>query len=401
MKDHGQIWQRSGRVGAIVLLIMAVCAPLLYAGDEAPPVNGKNSSIQLSGVAWVAYRYKVADDPIYEAPGSLLGAAPKASPHEAAGRDLKSASSFDLDRVYVTGDYNYNPRYTWETVLEGSNQGGTLSLFVKKAFLLVKQPFDIKGSMIRAGQFGHPLVEQEVDAWGYRSVSRTAIDRYLGVSSVWAGVEGDIQFLHGALDADGMVANAKAYNAPDDTLSTVSSKYKNFMGKLTVTPLPDDPQLKGARLVLYAQYTGKDAPPASAKNHWTFTGPSAKNNHTLWFGGFPYWKTDRFTVGAEFLTRDDVTLAQAIKSRYIGGFGSVALTKTDRVFARIDLYDPNIDANVKNDSYTVVMLGGSHQLVKGVRTILDAEYDHFEAKAPDGSNSKPDLTVTARAELSL
>jgi hypothetical protein len=380
------------RAVAAAAVLASFLVPLRVAAqEEKPAATGRNAKVQLFGVGWVTYRYKLAEEPARTAPFSSVGVT-----GESFGKD---SNSFDLDRVYVGAEYAFSDRYSWQTILEASNPGGKLDLFLKRAFLRIKAPFGLTGTAVRMGQIGHVFIGNVEDVWGYRIVSKVPVDRYLGISTTWAGLGVEGQVLHGYLDFDAAVANERAYNQPGPVVNNVATpnrdKYKSVMGRLTFTPMPSDDLLKGLKVSVFGQFGAKVPGTASIK-------PDASKNNTRWYGVFPYFKAARYAAGLEYTVKFDRSGTvdgsyRDVGSVYAGGFAEADVTTRDRVFLRLDHYDP--DHHVDDNAMLILMGGFSHSYMKGVRSLVDVEYDKYQE--PANTSFDPDVTVSGRLEVTL
>ncbi len=388
------------RMAAGLAVLAAVAAIAALAGhsaaSEPPAVTGKNNDLQISGTAWFTWRYKLAEEPALESGGSGLGR---------SGESFQDTHSFDMDRLYLTLDYLLTDRYTWNTVIEASNQGGNLNILLKRAGLRIKEPFGLGGTSMQFGQIGHPMTGHVEGLWGYRVVSRTPVDRYMGISTTWLGVSGAGSLLDKHLEVEGMLANPKAFNQTDanddgDAIP-VRSKYVSLMARTTVTPLPSDEVLKGLALTVFGQYAPNDVASGQPAD--------AGRNNTTWLGFFPHYSGNSFRIGLECYRRwheaasdSASTSSSTAITTYAGGFGSLSITEKARVFARLDWVDPGRSGPgaVNPDPYLVLMAGASRQYNKAVRGILDVEYVRFED--PDhGPSLDSDVIVSARIDVAL
>lgn len=415
---------RSLLVAACAVMVAALVAGPARAGDDdKPTVSGKNSKIQLSGTGWFVYRYLLADEINATAPKGFLSV---------TGVDRQDANSFDLDRVQVTGDYFFNDRISWRTVLEGENLGGAYRLYVKNGYVRVKDPWGLKDTGFKFGLYGHAMTGTIDDLWGYRVISENSINRYLGVSSAYAGASLDARLADGLIDLDLGVANEYGYSkAAADGPNR--SKYKSFMGRVILTPPTDDPLLKSFHLALWGQMNGKSPTMPSASDLATYVRAdslprSSSDNQNVWFEVFPYFKNDKLAVGFEYVmqTNKYTRLARAagsriesmeLKSSYLGGVVTYQVTPKVGCFARVDLYDPDTDndaswsgteeapTGIKGLAVTSILAGLSHNYAKGVRSIIDVEYSMFEEPVHKTTKAElsldPDITVTARMEFKL
>jgi hypothetical protein len=151
------------------------------------------------------------------------------------------------------------------------------------------------------------------------------------------------------------------------------------------------------RLVAFAQTNSENSP-----SDFTL---SAADNRNVWFDVMPCLVTERVSVGLELAQKrdktpkleDGETVVERKVSQYVGGFASAELIERLRIFGRVDRYDPNTD--VDDDGFVNLIAGIAHTHVKGVRGILDLEYTKYEE--PEGADFDPDMTVSARIEVTL
>jgi hypothetical protein len=418
-------------VTLIVVALIGVAQSALAGDEEKPAVNGKNSKIQLSGVGWVVYRYLLADETNASAPKGFLSK---------DGADRQDANSFDLDRVQVTGDYMFNDRITWRTILEGDNLGGAFRLYVKNGYLRVKDPWGLPNTSFKFGLYAHGMTGTIDDLWGYRLVSENSINRYLGVSSAYTGVGMDTKLAKGVVDLDLGIANELGYGVAGADGKANRSKYKTFMGRVILTPPGEDPLLKSFHLALWGQRNGKNPVSQADANYVAadLLPKNASDNRNLWFEVFPYFKKDKLAAGFEYGlawngstrqlkaakastggagTTAAVIERMDVRSRYVGGVITYQILPKLGCFGRLDLYDPDIDSDaswagtvrapkeLRNLMTTTVIAGISHSYATGVRSIIDVEYSTFEKPKNTTSGAElsldPDITISARMELKL
>jgi hypothetical protein len=373
-------------LGALFCVALAPAIPARAADEEKPAATGKNAKLMVSGVGWVTYRYQLSYADL---------AKTHYIPVSVAGKDR---NSFDIDRVYLTADYTFNDRYSWQTVVEMNNLAGASEIFLKRAYLKIRQPFGLGGTALNFGQIPHVFTPLAEDVWGYRIVARVPLDRYLGVSTTWVGAGCEGKVVGGVLDFNASVTNENAYN------KLSSTKYKSLQAMFMLTPAPNGGGLKGLHVAFFAQANPKMPPGTQAA-------ADASRNQNIWWGVLPHFRSERFTIGAEYDQKQNKTAgASTVTSRYLGGYGWVDLSSAlpqTKLFARFDRYDPNTDSQFPDDGSISFMGGFSHSYTKGVRSLLDLEYTQFDKKAtkvpplefPSGQDK--DVTLSARMEISL
>lgn len=389
---------RLGRMFALAAVVAFTAGGSNVRADEEPSVTGKLAKLKLSGVGWATYRYQLSDRTDRDAyGGSKPGTDDYVSRQPLNGKDM---NQFDVDRVYLTADYALDERFDWQTQVEMNNLGGKLDLWMKRAYVKVKNPLGLDHTHARMGQIGHVFTSEQEQAWGFRSVSAIPADRYLGVSTTWLGLGFGGAVGDGLLDYDLAVTNEKSHRRINE------SKYKTFMGRVTIAPLAgSEGAARGIRFVAFAQWNTEN-PPAG------FT-PGAADNQNLWFDIAPCYLSERITAGLEFAQKRDKTprlesgggppekIVETKTSQVISGFARADLTERLRGFARFDLVDPNTDAD--DDGFTNLIAGLARSYVKGVRSIVDVEYTDYEARRSEDPDAQDDadLTVSARIEVSL
>lgn len=357
----------SAWLGVVFLL---AAGPISAFADEQP-VAGANSKITLSGVGWARYYYNLED-------------APK-------DNQLRDLNSFDVDRVYVTGAYQIDEKYKWTTTLEARNRAGALDIFLKKAYLSVKEPLHLDHTNLSFGQMDHVMVPYEEKVWGHRAVSQVPIDSYFGISSALVGVGMDGMVADGKLDWAASISNARPYD------KEIKVKYKTAAARATLAPFSSE-RGQHAKLAAFAQFDNDEAPTADNFNFsWTV---------------LPYYKTDRFTAAFEYSSRADrkhgtgagrvegtqheedrITVTSTVLSAFVTGMVSERVG----LYGRLDIYDP--DGDTDDDGSTRIIGGVSHRCAKGLRGLFDVDYTQYEE--PSGVDLDAQITLSARAEASF
>jgi len=381
----------AGALAGLAAALSPVCA-------EEPAAVGKNAKVQISGVGWITYRYLLADEPARVSPAADM---------ESTGRDAQDMNRFDVDRVYVTADYKMDERFSWQTVIEGRNLGGTASsrnLFLKRALVRVAEPFGLENTWVHMGIIPHVMTPVHERAWGMRIVSEVPIDRYLGVSTTWLGL-GFGGTAGGMLDYEFALTNERPYNSDN------VSKYKNLMARAVLSPFTGDETLKGLKLGLWAQGNSNlpEQPDTSGAIPNLRPAPSAGDNLNLWYGAFPHFVGDRYVIGLSFDQKsDDYPVivdgqldTDTRTAQVISAFVEVDPTAKLRLFGRIDRSDPNTD--IDDNGLMNVNVGAAYRYLKAVRSIVDVEYTTYDEPETAGGSVEldADVTLSARLEISL
>ncbi len=216
---------------------------LLFAGavEAGDPVEGKNNPVNFSGKLWARYSYL------------LEGTSADSTKSE-------DDNAFLLDRVYLTFSSKLGERFTGRARVEMKNLNtGNSTIFVKTADITVHEPFGIKKTSLRFGQTVGSIAPFLEKPWGYRVVSKTTIDRYLGVSTTYLGAGVNSRWLDGILATDLLVANRASFS--QDMTEDADSKYKTISGRAYLQPIQEGP----AKGLGFGGY-GRFAPQMSASS---------------------------------------------------------------------------------------------------------------------------------------
>lgn len=361
----------TGVVGIAAMAGILIANPASAQEAAASKGAADEPQFDIGMTLWTVYRYPLAS-------------------FDASDEDR---SSFDIDRLYISPEYTLDPRYSVKATLEASNDAGTLSFKMKRAYLVIDEPFSLKDHHAKIGQTDHVFVSHAEKAWGLRCVSKIPVDQYLGIGSTWTGVLFGGKTASGILSYDAQVANRLPYDKP------AQEKYKSFHGRVTVTPAPSSPAWKGLKVMGFAMVNTDQAP--------------AGDHMNLWYTVNPSYQRDGLAVSAELSARRDRTVVAresgdevvTATARVLSAFAVVAPRAGTQVFARIDAFDPDTsldedERNLSTAQRVVWMAGVAHVLTKGVRAIVDLQGQSFDT--PSGLESiDSSLTAAARVEVSI
>lgn len=357
---------RSTFMAAVGLSLVVTVQPVVA---EETPVSSPNTKLALSGVAFARYYYMLEDiDPT---------------------DGKKDMNSFDVDRVYLTGNYQVDERYKWTTTLEMRNTSGKLDLFLKKAYLTVTDPLHIQGTSLFFGQFDHPQTVYQEKVWAYRVVSQVPVDKYFALSSAQVGAGFEGVCAKGRLGWATAISNEKPYNKESD------DKYKTGQVRVVLTPRPEHETRKAMKLAAFYQISNDAAPTADNLNQVV--------------GVQPYFKNDRLTASVEFDLQIDKhppletapgfpgESRDETRARILSAYVTYKTGEKTAVFGRVDQYDRNTDLD--DDALTRVVAGVARTCAKGVRAVLDLDVTSPEEAT--GVDLDQDLTASARVEVTL
>jgi hypothetical protein len=241
-----------------------------------------------------------------------------------------------------------------------------VQLYVKKAYLQAKFS---DAAVLRAGSADMPWIPYVEDAYGYRWVEKTLIDRTgFGTSADWgAHVGGKAGMFNYAVSA----VNGNGYKHPD------RSKSLDFAARVGVMPV------KGLNVAL-GFYDGK-----LGKN--TFANANATPPVTVLTGkrmdALVAYSQDMFNVGAEFFSAKDWNTSTTDKGSGYSAFGSVKAGSSAAVFARYDNVKPH-KTSVPGLKDTYYNVGVSYEARKNVDLALAYKNEKMKNSGSEAKTSE-------------
>jgi hypothetical protein len=338
-------------------LACSICVSVT--GATAASMEGKNNPVTFSGVLWSRYSYILED----------------LSPADVA----KDDNGFEIDRVYLGFSARLGEKYTGRAIVElqNSNSGQDEMLtFLKKADVLIGEPFGLAGSEIRAGQTDGVVTGIQEKAWGYRVVQKVPTDLFLGVSTTYLGVGWLGTWADGVVETDLLVANRAGYNR--DAASNADPKYKTLGARAYVRPIRSG-GAKGLGAGGYVQIAPRRSP--------------SSDNQMLWFGGHAYFEGNRgdlpWTIGLQYDGRTTKVESADVTAAALSAIARVNVSGKIEIFARVDQVDFNTDAedvhlgedeapsSATAAAQTLFIAGVSHAYTNSLRSILDVSVRSF------------------------
>lgn len=377
------------RAAAALCLIIGLCLPgvIARAGES---VEGKNNRLSLEGTFWGRYSYLLED--LSEENASI------------------DRNGFAIDRVYLTMSSQLGEKHIGRIRLEAENQNdGASRVFLKTAEVVVSDPLGLKASKLRFGQTEGIASVWYEKPWGYRIVSRTVPDRYLGISTTYLCAGLTKSWLGGLVETDLVVANRAPFNqdvasgaanprvwATGGTVYSVATgtanpKHKIFGGRAYVTPFREGPA-KGFGVGGYAQIASGGPDDLELKS---------SEKRTLWFGAHAFYMSEKLNGGVQYDLRarktptfeiahvdgmpDTTMTLKEHSSDVISILGRFYVTDRIELFGRYDIVDYDTDAEglevaaraaerllaALRPSENVLMLGVSRACTKTLRGVLD------------------------------
>ena len=268
-----------------------------------------------------------------------------------------TGTGFDIKRFYLGVDHKFND--TWSinltTDFQYSSAIGATEIYIKKAYLEGKfsDAFDL-----RLGSTDLPWVPFAENAYGYRYIENTLIDRLkYGTSADW-GVHVSGSNDSGMFNYAAAMINGAGYKNPS------RSKNVDFEARIAFMPV------EGLTLAA-GGYTGK-----LGKETETLEMPHTAKR----FDALAAYATANFRIGAEWFSATDWNVAQVASDKADGYsvFGNVALGGNGiNLFARYDSarLSKDVDPSLENTYYN---FGVEFPIAKGLKIAPVYKYTRLE-----------------------
>jgi hypothetical protein len=268
-----------------------------------------------------------------------------------------SGTGFDIKRFYLGVDHKFNDTWSMNltTDFQYSSAIGATEVYLKKAYLEGKFS---DAFALRLGSTDLPWVPFAENAYGYRYIENTLIDRLkYGTSADWgvhaSGVSGSGMFNYAVA-----MINGAGYKNPS------RSKGVDFEGRIGFAPI------EGMTIGLGA-YSGK-----LGKETETVDVPHTANR----LDALVAYATPDFRIGAEYFSAKDWNVTQVAEDKADGYsvFGNVALGGNGvNLFARYDSANTSkdIDPSLKNTYYN---FGVEFPITKGLKVAPVYKYTRLE-----------------------
>jgi hypothetical protein len=295
-----------------------------------------------------------------------------------------NGTNFDIKRFYVSIDHQFNSIFSGNITTDfnyDSGPAGATQLYIKKAYLQGKfSPW----FTVRLGAADMPWIPFVEDAYGYRYVEFTLIDRTkFGTSSDWgAHILGSGPVGPATVGYQISIVNGMGYKKPGFIGGVNRSEGMDFEGRVNVG-------YKGVVAAVggYSGKLGQD-----------FDGVTTY--HTAHrFDALLYYSNTLFRIGGEYMWANaDVSASQitlpppgvADDSQGWEVFGNVNITPQIALFGRYDWVKPRHNTNpaLKNDYYNI---GISYEPVKIVDFALVYKHEAID----NGAFSSQNFATTA------
>ena len=260
-----------------------------------------------------------------------------------SGADEKR-NAFRIRRIYLTHDIQWDDSFSGRLRLEakdaGFGNGGTMDPFVKDAYLR----YQWNGRSIYAGQSPSPTWSVSEPVWGYRAVEKMSMDlNKIGSSrdngiALKTGVGG-----RGKVNLHLMVGNGNSTKSEKDN-------DKKLYGLVHLKPAGD---------MVATVYVDWQSQPRD-QDQTTFAVLVGTKSEDL------HGAIEVFTQ-----TRKNAAAGTDVTSQGVSVFGAKRLRERTKAFARVDLSDPNNDAD--DDGNVLLVAGLDWMPTKGIHIMPNAQ----------------------------
>lgn len=337
------------------LLLTCVCFIVLALRTMSQAEN--KPEIKISGLIYANYEYALSRE--------LVDGTPAAN-----------FNSFDVGRIYLNAEAKYSD--TIRGFLQFENNivakdpwTGTVSangVFLKQAFLEVKNIYP--GANVKFGLIPNPWRGFEEGIWKHRFVSKIQDD----IEGLLAATDRGIR-LNGKkslFEYDMAIVNGEGPKGNE------TSKYKDYIAKLSVGPFSSEDGKNGLKMNLYGQ-TGR-------------YGVDQEKDRL--FGGLSY-ESEKWNAMATYETaKDEAAKGTLLKKKGYSIHTVVNLNPKSWVFGRYDKWDP--DTNTADDGRTRYILGYGYTLTDGIRASLNYQATRQEK---EGAANKDQSALFYHIEL--
>lgn len=267
-------------------------------------------------------------------------------------------SGFELERAYLGYEYQLDENLTIKGVMDIGKSTDVSDYhriaYVKNAMISWKKGnFTLNGGLISTTQFNF-----QEKFWGYRYILKSFQDLYKFGNSADLGLSASYKITDW-ISADAIVVNGEGYK------KVQKANGLNYGMGLTLTPL------EGFQVRLYSGLNQ-----AADKNQEDIVNIAA-------FAGY---KTDRFTIGAEYNHMLNASYTDGADMSGYSAFASMNLDKGISVYARFDQVSSKDNWNIAKDQQAAIA-GAQFKLGKYVKIAPNFRMSIPKADGTDNSYS--------------
>lgn len=319
----------------------------------------------------------------------FLGGEYEVQSKDDSGDDDSGYNEFDISRVYLTVKDSFPEREgakfkgAYRATVDLKRVGGEAPLTGYFARVLKYAYVDLthisSNVKIRLGQHGVPWVGYADKILGIRYISKSFPDRLKYLSSTDMGVSALCNIPKGYGEIHVSVVNGEGYHKAE------VNKYKDFMGRVSISPLPSSDMLKGLKL----------------HGYYGLGTPAEDEVRNRLVGAVSY-KGCGLTILAEYLNTSDGLSNDDADPITGAGFGGSVVANLSEImggkgnhglFTKVEKFDPNTDVD---DNGNLRILAGIYcEMAKGLTFALDYEAMSYEEEGKD-ADGKIALHVQAK-----
>jgi len=296
------------------------------------------------------------------------------SRYNSAGVRGVERGSFDLTRIYAILDVKASDQWRGRITLEGNATAGN-PIFVKQGYIEAVNVWP--DGNVSLGLTPATWIGFEEEIWGRRYVAKVLTDqesvlysndRGLAASGKLPGGWGS--YRAGVYDGEGLLA-------PEQ--SGLNGRGKDGSARLSLTPEPVIPALKGLRVHGFAQVGKTAAGPGHARSRY-IAGVSLERGSGM--------------LAANWLWAKTPTAGGYVKTEGASAYGALKLPARCALFGRCDWYDPS--TGISADARERIIVGVERTMTEGIRLSLNNLHVRQQETNP---GRKHDNEVQLQAEL--
>lgn len=322
------------------------------------------------------------------------------SPRDQSGVDSRGKGSFDITRIYLHAATTFDPHWKARITLEGnansvkesSGNEGQNPVFLKFAFVQYSNLFD-KGVDIQGGQIPLPWNGFEEEIWGRRYVQKVMTDLQSVLNSADKGLGLLVPFPKGYGDAHLAVVNGEGTTTTET--GGAAGRQKDYMGRVSLCPLPGDDLLKGLRVHAFLQQ-GRSGLSSSSP---TILLPNRERNRALFAVSFQHSRWHLMYDYWEAFTGVGTTVASNAHSKPKGFsvHGHADLPYELTAFGRYDRFDGGLLTGYYPKTLSIV--GVERKFNDNVRLAFDGQFASGRRKDTTAALNEAQLAFQVEAKF--
>lgn len=269
--------------------------------------------------------------------------------------NLEVNNQFEFNRVYFTYENQIadNLKYKFQVDVGRSDEDSRLQVYLKNAKVDWKNSF----GTISIGLQGMNMFSIQEKNWGYRFIEKMPMDKNKFSSSADLAIGYSNTFSKN-IHMSVLISNGAGYKKPED------DKYKKISAQFAYgqTKLSSKDGFNLGGVFSYEPYDFEESTEAKTV-----------------FGAFAGYAGSGLRAGVEF---DTYTMGGAdLSKQIISLYANYELSDALQAFARVDVYDPNTDADDDGNNY---LLGGLVWTpVKGLNIAPNIRYTSYQEENKD------------------